>query len=184
MLREKIYRLKSKNYKITKITANVVIYDEESPKNSNLLGHNTYFSKEIYKEDKGFSNKYYSQFITIKVPRHRVKEIITKVIINFYIELEKTNNLKPEYKLQDLLERIKKDVIESLNVNYDTETCGVYAYHSEAVVYATKAPLKNQTAIMIYSGTENFYPSIKNKPVPLVKGIIESTKKKLIAKYL
>ena len=79
MLREKIDTLKSKNYTITKITTNAVIYDNESLEVS-------YFSKEIYKEDKGFSNKYYSPyspFSTSITPRHKIKKIMTKLTTRF-----------------------------------------------------------------------------------------------------
>jgi hypothetical protein len=183
MLVEKIENLKNKDYYINYITAHVIIHNNESTNDLNLQGQGAYFGKEIYKDGKGFSNKYYSPFVATKVPRYKTKEIITKVMIDFYVEVKKLIDTTSSDKIRVLLEKITEDILDSLKIKHDNQVFKVNYYKSQSISQLFKENKKKTVTITVNYGTENFDNISKNKP-SFLRGIAEIIKVNTIINYI
>ena len=182
MIREKIEALMRKNYLIEKIAVSAVLYNEDSLK-EDINNKNTYFFKVIYTQKEGFNNKYYIPDIDGNTPKHKINKISTTITINFLIEITKLNFTEDNYKIENLLEKITEDVIESLKINSKRKSYSINNYYSNSFIYSHESPEDNQTTITLYHGTTNFSKNLESRP-DLLKGIIDIVKTKHINKYL
>lgn len=171
MLKEKLASLKTKGYEITKISITTIFSDPES--REGLL----YFSKPIYKRNKGFSNKYTPTRVPVEHPSSNISRVETLLEIEFSINLTKINNLKA------LLKKITNEIIHLLEIDCykkDYYTTGIF---SKAHLYTKENSKENPVIVTIHLGTLNFHSALENNPNLLVKGEISIHKGKSITKY-
>jgi len=184
MIKEKVYALQRKNYIIKKITVTNIFYDKDfiEDVNTNPSSEHVYFLKTIYKEEKGFNKEYHSSYISTDIPAYKVGKIITKLTILFDVELLKLTNTKYNCKIGDLLEKITKDVIKAMKINYIGKVYRICDHYCKSFVYHKENPKNTQTVIMLYHGTKGFDKNVENRP-DFLNGIIDIIKSKSVTKY-
>jgi hypothetical protein len=182
MIRKKIEALKNKNYRIKKIVATTIFSDDNYIPGLGIPSQHTYFSKSIYEEGIGYSNTYIP-YIAEKNKDYVISEIATKVNIEFSIDLREINDIKPPYKLKNVLEIIANDVIKALNIKRDILRYNTYDYYSEAVIYLSANSTDNKIIVTIYLGTANFEAMIEKYKNLLVEGAIHILKTKSVSTY-
>lgn len=182
MLRKKITSLQNKKYRVTKIVATTIFSDDNYIPGFDIPSQYTYFSKPIYEEGIGYNNTYIP-YIAGKNKDYVISEITTTVDIEFYIDLREINDIKPPYKLKNVLEKITFDVIKSLNIKYEIIRYTTYDYYSESVIYMSANSKNNYIIITIYFGTSNFDCMIEKYKKRLVEGAIHISKTKSVTTY-
>jgi hypothetical protein len=171
MLKERLNALKSKGYDIQKISITTVVSDPESIEG--LL----YFSKPIYKKNKGFSKKYTPTRVPAEHPSSNISRVETRLEIEFSINLTKINNLKA------LLKKITNEIIPLLKIDCykkDYYTTGIF---SKAHLYTKKNSKENPVIITLHLGTLNFQRELESNSNLSVEGTISIIKGKYITRY-
>ncbi len=177
MLKEKLNKLKSKDYNVTEISVTTILHDQESVEG--LL----YFSKPIYEKNTGFSNKYTPTLIPAEEPSNHISRVETRLEIEFSIDREKINNLKTIFEPKPLLKKITNEIIDLLKINCYKRNYYVDSVLSEVFLYTHKNSKKCPIIIRIHLGNLNFRRESENTLYPLVKGEIHIIKEKDINRY-